>query len=258
MAITNASRLADFGSGIGTAGAVLEVDNANKRIGLGTTNPNTTVQVGAVGASGTSLFVHGDSRILGVITATTFSGSGSELTGLPGQIDLWSKTAAGINTLGSVGIGTTNPVADLTVGPVGTSGTSLFVHADARVTGIITATGFHKADGTVLGGSAGKFETTAAGINTTSSVGVGTTRPDSIARVNNTKILNVGILTSYQVYTGDAANIGGKLSVSGITSVGDVVSSGIITADSYYGDAANMTNAGISAGKAMGLAAFLS
>ena len=58
MAITNASRLADFGSGIGTAGAVLEVDNANKRIGLGTTNPNTTVQVGAVGASGTSLFVH--------------------------------------------------------------------------------------------------------------------------------------------------------------------------------------------------------
>ena len=74
MAITNASRLADFGSGIGTGGAVLEVDNANKRIGLGTTNPNTTVQVGAVGASGTSMFVHGDARITGVITADQFSG----------------------------------------------------------------------------------------------------------------------------------------------------------------------------------------
>ena len=29
--ISNASRLADFGSGIGTAGAVLQVDNLNKR-----------------------------------------------------------------------------------------------------------------------------------------------------------------------------------------------------------------------------------
>ena len=29
MAITNASRLADFGSGIGTAGAVLQIYNAN-------------------------------------------------------------------------------------------------------------------------------------------------------------------------------------------------------------------------------------
>ena len=46
MAITNASRLADFGSGIGTAGAVLQIDNANDRIGIGTTNPSNTLQVG--------------------------------------------------------------------------------------------------------------------------------------------------------------------------------------------------------------------
>ena len=46
MAITNASRLADFGSGIGTAGAVLQIDNANDRIGIGTTNPQNTLQVG--------------------------------------------------------------------------------------------------------------------------------------------------------------------------------------------------------------------
>ena len=32
---------------------------------------------------------------------------------------------------------------------------------------------------------------------------------------------------------------------------------GVVTATAYYGDAANMTNAGISAGKAMGLSAFL-
>ena len=29
MAITNATRVADFGSGIGTQGAVLQVDNSN-------------------------------------------------------------------------------------------------------------------------------------------------------------------------------------------------------------------------------------
>ena len=32
--ISNASRLAEFGSGIGTDGAVFQVDNTNKRIGI--------------------------------------------------------------------------------------------------------------------------------------------------------------------------------------------------------------------------------
>ena len=203
MAITNATHLADFGTGIGTDGSVLKVDQANSRVGLGTTNPTTTV----------------------------------------------------------------------TVGPIGAAGTSLFVYADARVTGIITATGFHKADGTVLGGSAGKFATTAAGINTTTSVGVGTTRPDSIARVNNTKILNVGILTAYQLY-GDGSNLSGisTAAVPGISTqlhsvLGTVKVSGVSTfagnivpntdsstdigltgtrwrnayVDTYYGDGSNLT-----------------
>ena len=38
MAITNATRLSDFGSGIGTAGAVLQIDYSNDRVGIGTTN----------------------------------------------------------------------------------------------------------------------------------------------------------------------------------------------------------------------------
>ena len=44
MAITNATRVADFGSGIGTEGAVLQVDNTNNRIGIGTTNPQAMLQ----------------------------------------------------------------------------------------------------------------------------------------------------------------------------------------------------------------------
>ena len=46
MAISDATRLADFGSGIGTQGAVLKVDNTNSRIGIGTTFPQSTLQVG--------------------------------------------------------------------------------------------------------------------------------------------------------------------------------------------------------------------
>ena len=75
MAVTQATTLADFTSGIGTAGAILQVDNADKRIGIGTTDPQATLQVGiAITMDGTA----------GVITATKFVGEGSQLTGVSG------------------------------------------------------------------------------------------------------------------------------------------------------------------------------
>ena len=46
MAVTQATELADFSSGIGTEGAILEVDNNNNRIGIGTTNPQAMLQEG--------------------------------------------------------------------------------------------------------------------------------------------------------------------------------------------------------------------
>ena len=79
MALSNATRLADFGTGIGTQGAVIKVDNDNKRVGLGTTNPQRMVQVGqnvTIDDSGINL--------TGVITATSFEGSGANLTGVSG------------------------------------------------------------------------------------------------------------------------------------------------------------------------------
>ena len=39
MALTNATTLADYGAGIGTQGTTLKVDANNKRVGVGTTNP---------------------------------------------------------------------------------------------------------------------------------------------------------------------------------------------------------------------------
>ena len=79
MAISNATRLSDFGSGIGTQGAVLSVNNTNNTIGLGTTNPQRMVQVGqnmTLDDSGINL--------TGVVTATSFVGSGVNLTGVSG------------------------------------------------------------------------------------------------------------------------------------------------------------------------------
>ena len=46
MAITNASTLAEYAAGISTQGATLTVDANNKRVGIGTTNPQAMLQVG--------------------------------------------------------------------------------------------------------------------------------------------------------------------------------------------------------------------
>ena len=77
MALSNATRLADFGTGIGTLGAVLKVDNLNKKVGIGTTNPSAMLSVGP----GDAILMDGDA---GVITATSFEGSGANLTGVSG------------------------------------------------------------------------------------------------------------------------------------------------------------------------------
>ena len=64
MPLSNASRLADFGTGIGTAGAIIQVDNANQRLGIGTTAPTATLGVA------------------GIVSATAFYGDGSNLDGV--------------------------------------------------------------------------------------------------------------------------------------------------------------------------------
>ena len=78
MAITNASRLADWGSGIGTEGAVLQVDNTNNRLGVGTTNPQGMLQVGTgitmystgIGSFNSDVYVGGDATVLGNLNVT--------------------------------------------------------------------------------------------------------------------------------------------------------------------------------------------
>ena len=198
-------------------------------------------------------------------------GDGNNLTAIGGT---WVTTAAGIHTLKNVGIGTTNPRFKLEVGAVGSSGTTLFVNGDARVTGIVTigpasitlngitniinvgtgitingSTGTINASSIVLGGStltgagvtsitagsgisvnqstgnvtitatgsggSSQFVTTAAGIHTLSNVGIGTTNPTSALTVTgNAKIIGVVTATSF---SGDGSGLTGVVgSGSGI------------------------------------------
>jgi len=188
-------------------------------------------------------------------------GDGNNLTAIGGT---WVTTAAGIHTLKNVGIGTTNPRFKLEVGAVGSSGTTLFVNGDARVTGIVTigpasitlngitniinvgtgitingSTGTINASSIVLGGStltgagvtsitagsgisvnqstgnvtitgsggSSQFVTTAAGIHTLSNVGIGTTNPTSALTVTgNAKIIGVVTATSF---SGDGSGLTG-------------------------------------------------
>ena len=125
MAITNATRLADFGSGIGTEGAVIQVDNANKRVGIGTTNPQSTLQVGI------GITMDGNA---GVITAQSYYGDGSTLTGIGQTVNV------GTSNLFVVGVSTLSGFT--------TTGT------DVYVAGVVTATSFYDSSGVSLASTA--------------------------------------------------------------------------------------------------------
>ena len=134
MAISNATRLSDFGSGIGTQGAVLSVNNTNSTIGLGTTNPQRMVQVGQNGTLD-------DSGInwTGVITATSFEGSGANLTGVSGFGTAVDSTQG---TLGNLIYKTPR---DFTMSGV----TSVYLNSDTTSGGLL----FTRLGGIVVGGA---------------------------------------------------------------------------------------------------------
>ena len=110
-------------------------------------------------------------------------GDGNNLTAIGGT---WVTTAAGIHTLKNVGIGTTNPRFKLEVGAVGSSGTTLFVNGDARVTGIVTigpasitlngiTNIINVGTGITINGSTGVIQATSVVVGGTTITGAGVT-----------------------------------------------------------------------------------
>ena len=174
------------------------------KVGIATTSPGeSTFQVGSgtslvdingiggVGigstANGFKLRVIGESKFSGSVVATAFTGDGSGLTGLLND-SLFSGVSAGLGTgifpvaLLNVGIGTTRPLSDvdLTVGAVGSSGTTMHVFSEAKFAGIVTTNNLTVAGfSTIVGNydiqnSSGKI-TSGIITATTLNVGVGGT-----------------------------------------------------------------------------------
>ena len=88
MAITNASTLAEYAAGISTQGATLTIDANNKRVGIGTTNPQAMLQVG------TGVTVFGNA---GIASFTSLK--------LSGETDSTSVSTGTLVVTGGVGIG---------------------------------------------------------------------------------------------------------------------------------------------------------
>ena len=143
--ISNASRLADFGSGIGTQGAIIQVDNTNQRVGIGTTNPQAMLQVG------TAISMFGST---GIVSATTFYGSGEGLTGVASTDNIITGTAATFNNEVHIGVALT----------IGYAGVATFIGAAGVGVTITPSTG--KVEATEYYGDGSNLEGIAAGLGT--------------------------------------------------------------------------------------------
>jgi hypothetical protein len=173
-------------------------------VGIGTTNPRFKLEVGAVGASGTSLYVNGDARVTGILTVGSASitlngatniinvGTGITINGSTGIISATSIVLGGTTLTGAA-------VTSITAG----SGISIN-QSTGNVT--ITATGG--------GGGSSQWTSTAAGIHTLSNVGIGTTNPTSAFTVKGNTSLETLSVSGVSTLSSNVS-VGGTISVDG-------------------------------------------
>ena len=158
----------------------------------------------------------------GIVSATSFQGDGSNLTGVAAtdNINTNNIKISGITTFGS-GASTFPAAVSITASTNSTSTT----------TGALIVTG-------------------GVGIAGSLHVGENVTVGGTVTYEDVTNIDSVGVITARL----GVKVTGGEIAVGAAFSVGQA---GVVTATSYYGDGSTLSNAGITAGKAMGLAAFL-
>jgi hypothetical protein len=165
VGVATASRL-----NVGTSGTVITT-TAGGLVGIGTTNPRFALEVGAVGASGTTLFVNGDARVTGIVTIGPAS---ITLNGITNIINV----GTGITINGSTGI-----ISATSIVLGGTTLTGAAVTSITAGSGISVDQSTGNVTITATGGGSSQWVTTAAGIHTLSNVGIGTTNPTSALTV---------------------------------------------------------------------------
>jgi hypothetical protein len=206
-------------------------------VGVGTDTYNTFFTAGSVGIASTQptskLDVIGDVKIIGIVTASSFIGDGSGLTGVTatggGGESYWESSASGIHTVSNIGIKTTIPTSALTV-----NGDGLFV-------GVVTATGFFGdgsgLTGVIATGSGIEIRDNGVAVGTASTVDFG----------NNLSVnFSVGIATitgpdtywsstSSGIHTLSNVGIGTTNPSIELDVLGDVEVTGTITAAKVFG-----------------------
>jgi len=226
-----------FGNGTtlssGTWDIVSSGINTLSDVGIGTTNPRFTLEVGAVGASGTSLHVNGDARITGIISTTQViiggetltgagvtslvAGSNITLSGSTGQVTINASGGGG-----SAGVGGTWSNYDGVTGVTTTK--KVKIQNDLEVTGVTTSTGgfVGTLDGIVGGNSPAAITGTTITANTNFS-------GDLTGDVTGTVSGNAGsatVLASSRNIGGVAFNGSADIDLPGVNQAGNQDTSG--------------------------------
>lgn len=232
-----------------TAGSLRAIIGANGRVGVGTDDPETDVEVigtisatnlhlsGNLTVSGSQIidgvvFANGGVSATGSITATTFSGDGSGLTNVTANSMRWY----GLTDIPAQVVAVSDGTA---IQMVGVSATNVSVTANLTAAQVAASSGLF----TTLAASSGSFGNvnasgyvSAASIHTSGTVRVSNTlRADDLASVATTRV-------GTDLYVGGNLYVSGSQSIDGVMFAnGGVSATGTVTATSFSGDGSLLT-----------------
>ena len=223
--MANNRRLAQVGSFVGSTSSDKLAFTANT--GIGTTNPRFTLEVGAVGASGTSLFVNGDAFVSGALTATSFFGSVTgDITGNADTAtalqtarefsvsgDASTASAVSFDGTGNVGLAITLSNTGVAPGSYGASNLipRITVDAAGRITSAAqNAFAIIQDTSPELGGNLNLNSRNVTGTGNFNVSGIITATTFSGSGANLTNIPTTGLTTNTVSYGGVTLTLGGS------------------------------------------------